>query len=180
MSLIALYGEEGQYHLKFTFVSASVIRSRKFKHSDIDVNEAGSEYPLCRECEQYLTLESRYQKEEYCWPSFILCMLSNEKCHRKYGYHLWSMIPKEFRFWWLNYLKEFIPHIYHDITIDFPYANFDDITIKMKNWIECIDSATLPNLAHICNESIMPRIMCSWGNSVFIHKTGTLPIDAVF
>ena len=180
MMLIALYGEDSPYHLKFSFVSASVIHNRKFKHRDIDVNEAGVEYPLCTECEQYLTLESGYHKQEFCWPSFILCMLSNEKCHRAYGNHLWTMIPREFRFWWLIYLKESIPQVYHDITIDYPYTNFDDITIKMKKWNECIDSATLPNLAHVCNESITPSIMCPWGDSVFIHKTGTLPIDVVF
>ena len=48
----------------------------------------------------------------------------------------------------------------------------------MKKWKDGINSAT--NLTNICNDLIMPSIMWPWGDSVFIHKTGTLPIDVIF
>lgn len=180
MLLIALYGEDSPYHLKFSLVPATAIGQRKFKHSDIDINDSDIEYPLCTECEQYLTLPEKYQTEQYCWPSFICMLLSNKECHNEYGNDVWRLIPREFRYWWMCHFKENIPSIYSEISIENPPTIFDDVTVKKKKWTNSIKDGTLTSLANVCNDLIIPTIMCPWGDSVFIHKTGSLPIDAVF
>ena len=180
VELIESFGDNDNdcpYRMKFSFINSTEIRNRKFKHPDIENNDRDVEYPLCFECEQYLTLEDKYQTEQYCWPSFICCFLSNPACHDVYGSNIWRLLAREFRMWWLSYCQSYFPDVYGYITLDDPEPVFDDLTIKIKKWNENIDSATLPNLASACNEMIMPTIMCPWGCSVFIHKIGSLPLD---
>ena len=116
MLLVALYGEESPYCMKFSFIPSTAIGQRKFTHPDIVTNDSDIEYPLCTECGEYLTRNEKYQTEEFCWPSFICKLLTNEKYHRIYGCDLWRMIPREFRFWWLLYLKEKFPHIFSEVS----------------------------------------------------------------
>jgi hypothetical protein len=38
----------------------------------------------------------------------------------------------------------------------------------------------LPELARVCNDLLVPKIMCLWGESVFLHKCGSISIDIIF
>ena len=64
--------------------------------------------------------------------------------------------------------------------IDEPTPIFDDLTPEINRWNNAISLSTLPSLAAICDDLIIPRIMCPWGESVFIHKFGSVPIDIIF
>jgi hypothetical protein len=56
---------------------------------------------------------------------------------------------------------------------------FQDITNDLANWQEKINTNELPDLAQICDELLIPSVLCPWGESVFPHKCGTLAIDIV-
>ena len=167
------------YHLSFSFVQSMGLGNRKFKHNDNELNDSTVTYPLCTECEQYLTRHDNYQNEQYCWPSFLCSLLSNERCHNVYGNYIWRLIPTEFRYWWVNYIRDAFPQVFHEATIEFPSPIFDNVSMWIKRWNEGLNTSTLPSLTSICNEMIIPTIMCPWGDSVFLHNTGTLPIDIV-
>ena len=57
---------------------------------------------------------------------------------------------------------------------------FDDLTKEITEWKLYTTNPTLPNLAMICNKSLLPKIMCPWGDSVFMNKFGSISIDIIF
>ena len=182
--LIQLYGQNSPYHIQFSSVSCSHIHRRKFKHPDVPSSSEENSNPihLCYQCKQYLMspTNSTFQSEEFCWPSFFYLLLTNKLTRKKYKSYLWRFIPRQFRFWWILHLKSVYPATYQDITIDKPSPIFNDLTSDIKHWNESIAMSTLPSLAKVCDDLIIPKIMCPWGESVFIHKFGTVPIDIIF
>ena len=102
--LIEKYGVDSHYVIAFSTVSSYELHRRKFKHVDIITNQNGIEYTLCSNCERYLTIEDDYNKEVYCWPSFLIHVLENESIHEQYGNLIWRYIPLQYRYWWLEYL----------------------------------------------------------------------------
>ena len=61
--LVDKYGIESPYFMIFKMVQSTVFYRRKFKHVDITANQDGFEYCLCKNCKNYLTLNSKYDKE---------------------------------------------------------------------------------------------------------------------
>ena len=66
------------------------------------------------------------------------------------------------------------------ITITFPSPILVDMTPQLKTWHDGILESTLPSLARICDDILLPTIMCPWGESVFLHKCGSIPLDTTF
>jgi predicted GIY-YIG superfamily endonuclease len=183
--LIESYGVDSHYAIEFVNVSSQRLGRRKFKHNDIRINHQVPpvNYQLCRQCEQHLTLESDYNNELYCWPSFLLKVLENTSIHTKYGNYIWRFIPLQFRYWWLKHLQDAFPFVYHNVTLTTPSAIFDDITHNIKTWNEHTkndNDTKLSDLANICNDFLLPKIMCPWGESVFLHKCGSISMDIIF
>jgi predicted GIY-YIG superfamily endonuclease len=179
-NLIEMYGHNSPYFIEFSMIESIQIRNRSFKHNDVVMNESNHSLTLCHQCGLYLTLESKYQDEQYCWPSFILSLLENKSIHRIYKKWIWRFIPSNWRYWWISHVKDQFGNVFTDVTIDDPPPIFDDITMNIKKWNAKINTGDLPNLAQGCNELLLPTIMCPWGESVFIHKTGSIPIDVLF
>jgi hypothetical protein len=181
--LIQAYGDTSDYVIEFVTVPSSQLHRRKFKHTDLIMNEVSVNYCLCKQCELYLTLDSDFNKEEYCWPSFFSKVLGNNLIHAKYGNYIWRFIPFPFRYWWLDHVQESFPLIFHDVTLTHPLPIFDDITHNIKKWnthTKNDKEMKLPDLAKVCNDLLVPKIMCPWGESVFLHKCGSISIDIIF
>ena len=177
--LIDTFGLESPYSIHFTTKQSSEIHNRKFKHRDIVTNDSELEYNLCIPCSHYLTLTTNYNKNNYCWPSFYIKLLENTTIHSKYKNKIWKFVPIQFRYWWLSYLHERYPHVYSNVSIKSPLPFFKEVSRKVNKWKESISSGELPRLAESCNEMLIPTILCPWGESVFIHKCGSLPIDII-
>ena len=181
--LIEKYGVDSHYVIAFSTVSSYELHRRKFKHVDIITNQNGIEYTLCSNCERYLTIEDDYNKEVYCWPSFLIHVLENESIHEQYGNLIWRYIPLQYRYWWLEYLQVTFPEVFHDVTLTCPTPALDDVTIKLEKWKKYahnLKETKLSDLGVICNELLFPTVMCPWGDSVFIHKCGSVSLDSIF
>ena len=70
--LIEHYGRNSVYCMSFHQCSNNTIRRKKFKHSDIRINNEEIIYTLCNECNEYLTTESNNNTESSCWPAFLI------------------------------------------------------------------------------------------------------------
>ena len=159
------------------------IHRPKFKHADITTNKDGIEHTLCSNCEQSLTIKDDYNKEVYCSPSFLICVLENESIHKQYVNLIWRYIPLQFRYWWMEYLQVRFPEVHHDVTLTYPTPVLDDVTIKLKKWKKYTHNfkeTKLSDLGFICNELLFPTIICPWNDSVFIHKCGSVSLDSTF
>ena len=179
-NLIELYGHCSSYSMSFSSVNSTCIRNRKFKHSDLITNDSNINYTLCNQCSEYLTLSENCDKEIFCWPGFLINLLENSSVHIKYGEKIWRFIPFQFRYWWLDYVRDRYPAIYSHVTLIQPKTIFDDVTPELKSWNNGIAKSTLPDLATICDDLLLPTIMCPWGDSVFLHKCGSVQLDAIF
>ena len=54
------------------------------------------------------------------WPAFIWKLLTNPDAMEMYGQNIWKLIPKMWRFWYVDSLKEGTAGLYEDISIDLP------------------------------------------------------------
>ena len=180
--LIEKYSIDSPYHIQFINQNSSNIGSRKFKHTSLlsSRNSNSLEYLLCNPCNQHLTNPTDYTTDAFCWPSFLLSLLENKSLHDHYGStYLWRFIPTEYRYWWIDYIKLNFPNDFIDISIEYPKPFFNDITMDIVDWEKGINSGELTELARICNDYILPTIMCPWGDSVFPHHFGSISIDII-
>ena len=177
--VITNYGEIYRLHLH-RVDSTTVIKRKKFKHISVDYNNSEI-ITLCHQCNQHLTEEesSISNKTEYMWPGFIWFFLTDRNIRSHYNCSiLWKFIPVQWRFWWLDEFLRVSTHI--NITVNDPMPFFVDKTHDINHWNELIQSLTLPNLAEACNRYLLPTILCPFGCSAFIHRSGDVSIDLIF
>ena len=153
---------------KFKFISAFTGRNRRM-------------YCLCAQCCNYLNDEndeSTYYANGWC--SFIWYILCNEDIHSQYGESIWKFIPSTWRSWWISSARRDFPHVYENITLEYPSAAFKDISTDINDWDDAIQSYNLARLAQAANDHLQPTIKCPWGYSGFIHTPGYLSIDVMY
>ena len=120
---------------------------------------------LCKECDNYLVSESdnKISKSSVnTWIAFICSVLLNPKVIKSYGVKVWQLIPKVWRYWWLEDIKKH-ETVYCDITIEHP-------SIENKERDTDTNSQLLPKLYHCCNKYIIPTILCPCGCSEFLFS----------
>ena len=61
--------------------------------------------------------------------------------------------------------------------MDNPSPIFEDVTMKIDEFNNKINTGKLPDLAEACNKYMIPLVMCPWGESVFLHKCQYIPYD---
>ena len=65
--LIQLYGEHSHYSVEFVTVSSS-----QLQNTNMILNQIKVEHSQYKQCNNFLTLESDYNKEACCWPSYFI------------------------------------------------------------------------------------------------------------
>ena len=85
--------------------------------------------------------------------------------------YIWKFIPSTWRLWWYDSI---------DLSLDIPKPFFHDTYFEIEEWNELISSQTLPNLKKACNKHLVPKILCPYGCSAFLHRFGTISIDLIF
>ena len=111
------------------------------------------------------------------WPSFIWNLLSDEKVREVYGIKVWKFIPKVWRQWWIDSIRIFVE--YTDANIDYPEPYFYDVTRDVCSFKDGIGSKKLGRLYDVCNQYLMPLVLCPWGESEYIHTCGHCYIDVI-
>ena len=120
---------------------------------------------LCEECNIYLTKEDG-AKYKYMWPSFLYYFLTNHEVQQKYGAQKWRFIPETFRLWW--------NHIGNG-----PNSYFKDVTNEKREFDTLSKDKSLVKVAAVCNKYLMPNILCPWGCSEYMHRSGFISLDLV-
>jgi hypothetical protein len=162
------------------------IRSSCFSDEVIDLCEQCSNYLVKVEVDENIDLDTRKKNEKIAksqintWPAFIWSLLNNRNILRNYGAQIWCFIPVQWRYWWIDSLKENVNIVYDNITITSPKSIFIDRSNAIKEWDDDISSFMLSRLASSCNKHILPNILCPWGCTEFNHRCGYIGMDLIF
>jgi len=169
------------YEIQFSQISINdICKRRRFKfisHSNHNTTDEDSAvdytYTLCKQCSVHLTAEIKIANEtKNLWPGFIWYLLTNKDILDEYNIEfLWKFIPTSWRLWWSDTLG---------LRVDSPKPFFRDISVDINDWNNLISSETLPNLRDACNKHLIPTVLCPYGCSAFIHRTGSISIDLIF
>ena len=152
------------------------VRERKFfKFIDTsNVNDTSKNFILCICCTNHLTFDRNEgcNENKNIWPGFIWYFLNDERLVEEYGKeHLWKFIPVEWRKWWFESMN---------LSLESSTSYFCDIYTDIQDWNSLISSHTLPNLRDACNQYLLPKVLCPYGCSCFMHKCGSISIDLIF
>ena len=81
------------------------------------------------------------------------------------------MLPLKWREWWFNEIVlQFLAYCW-SISITYPQSITTDITKDLETCNEGIKYQKLSSIADVCNQFILPNILCPWGCwSLFIKS----------
>ena len=133
---------------------------------------------LCQQCGEYLTSERSRNKADIVWPAMIWKWLSTEIAIVQHGSDLWSLIPRDWRPWWLDSVQQLHPK-YRRVTLENPPCSFVDVTLKKEEFATAIAAQQAGTLAAACNEHLHATVWCPWGESEYLHHCGFLPLDLI-
>ena len=95
-----------------------------------------------------------------------------------------SVVPAKLFFptwreWWFDdIVLQF--SVYHNIIlITEPQPIFMDRTKDLETWNVWIKYQKLISIADICDQFLLPNVICPWGFSEFINKVGYVNLDTV-
>ena len=149
-----------------------VNRKRKFRFFN-NRNTRQHYLHFCDECFHYFTEGSETSKYKFMWPSFIWSMLTNEKLRQSYGTKIWQLLPNTLREWWFYSIVEDPFFIENEITLLEPSSIFKDNTQDTNEFNLNIKSHKLGDITSTINKHLIPKVLCPWGYSEYIHKCGS-------
>ena len=167
------FRERSKYNLKM---------KKKFRFAPRERGDDEHFY-LCQECDSFLVTEDdgdTAKSAKFTWPSFIISTLMNENVISVYGNRAWQLVPTYWRHWWVETLPLATLNGYNDITIDYPPSIITDRTCELNDWKNKNDSNMLFEIAQACNRHMMPTVLCPWGCTEFIFRSGYLSIDLIY
>ena len=152
-----------------------VYSTRKFKFVQSTNDESNTvDFVFCRECHNHLTTyptrRKKFQSYNYpknTWPGFIWSMLSDEMLIRKYQCRIWQLIPRPWRYWWIDDAN---PLFNDRITLDSPTPIISDRTCETNEFDSDIKSLQLGRLRDTTTKHLMPCVLCPWGCTEFYHE----------
>jgi hypothetical protein len=172
------------YQLNLHTVNSGVIIGRRaFSFLSGTRSDHSIDYSLCQQCTIHLTNDDKdiANKPDAIWPAFYWSILRSNEIHKYYDSNfIWRIIPLVWRKWWYDEIKLQFPSYYDNgITLLKPDAIFIDRTADLKLWNEAMQCQQLSSIAKVCNQLLLPTVLCPWGCSEFIHSTGYLDVDTV-
>jgi hypothetical protein len=193
-----LINKYGSFFYKMRFVQTTrdmIVQRRSFRNVQHSRSSNDEVIDLCEQCSNYLIRiatndddepnrikenEKNAKSQKNIWPAFIWSLLNNRNIHQKYGAQIWCFIPSQWRYWWIDSLKDNVYRVFDNITLTSPKSIFIDRSNAIKEWDADIASYMLSRLASTCNKHILPNILCPWGCTEFNHCCGTIGIDLIF
>ena len=172
-----------KYNLVFERHPRNTMRRKKLRFAKGSRNDT-TNVTLCLECSKYLEVTgdiiNHTDVNKFAWPSFIWNLLSNTEVRHVYGERLWRFIPRIWRYWWLGSVKTLFPDTYQNVDLDLPEIYFVDRTIDYDEMKNDILSQELPRIASTLNKFLIPDVLCPWGESEYLLKTGFVGIDVIY
>ena len=90
-----------------------------------------------------------------------------------------EIVPLGWRGWWFDDIVLQFPAYYNSIFITDSQSIFMDRTKDLETWNEGIKSQKLSSIDDVCNQFLLPNVLCLWECSGFIHKFGYVDLDTV-
>ena len=165
-----------------TVSSALIISRRPFAFIRGSRSSDTIDYLLCNQCEVHLSYEDtdKANGPQFIWPAFYWSIMHCKDIHNHYSYEfIWKIVPLGWREWWFDKIVLQFMAYYNSISITEPQSIFMDITKGLETWNEGIKSQKLSYIADVCNQFLLPNVLCPWGCSEFIHKVGYVDLDTV-
>ena len=130
------------YNLNLVNRSSACLKRRKFKHVRCPSNPI--RLFLCLQCDRYLLSDeiNTSCNMEWAWPSYVWYILSNKDVQLKYQSQIWKYIPRAWRPWWTESVKDSFIQIYQSIDSDNPSPFFEDKTLEIRDWEHGISKAS--------------------------------------
>ena len=171
------------YLLDLSPIQSSHIKThRQYGKLDRTRSQDSIQYTVCIQCKTLLTSIDTEEATQYknIWPSFLWEVLSSDETIKAYGASfIWKFIPFEWREWWYHELMRQFPFYYRNIMLDNPKPIFLDRTKDFKSWNDAIESQKLSRIADVCNQFLIPTVLCPWGCSDFLHHAGSINLNLI-
>ena len=97
---------------------------------------------------------------------------------RLHGEKLWSVVPREWRKWWLRSVTDCIP-ILSGVTLLNPAPVFVDVSNRRRTLIDGIKSMDARKMRDVCNKHLHAVVRCPFGCGEYFHKCGCVSLDSV-
>ena len=135
------------------------------------------EVKLCTQCSFLFTNTTVVRKKagwDMIWPSYIWKLLIFEEpdvpgCHR-----LIRAIPHQWLKYWYKSLKalgRWPPENSEVVTLD--------VTVEKREFMKITKDLKLGELKNGCDRLLMPKILCPWGCTSYLHHKGSVSFDAI-
>jgi hypothetical protein len=96
------------------------------------------------------------------------------------GEKMWSFVPKQWRYFWMQELKNEFPLVYASISITHPRPHFREMSYEVNDFNGILKRGLLGEIKHGCNQYLNAVVLCPWGCCEFPHKAGNIQLDVVF
>jgi hypothetical protein len=146
-----------------TRVGWSCVRSDDLQGLDLII--------LCSECASFL-VHGEPQSKRNVWPAFVWKMLTNVHLFAEHRLNLWSLVPDQWRPWWIWAMMEMtgLMGSYRCVTLTMPHSKFRDVMFGRNVMKDCIRELQLADLVKTMNRYLLPTIQCPWGCTEYYHK----------
>jgi hypothetical protein len=173
-----------EYSVDLTSARISTLKKRKYssiRHQDYSCDNDA--VLLCLQCSEYLTKQQPKSKNEQwqiLWPSFMWHFLTNKsQAADVLGEKMWSFVPKQWRYFWMQELKNEFPLVYASISITHPRPHFREMSYEVNDFNGILKRGLLGEIKHGCNQYLNAVVLCPWGCCEFPHKAGNIQLDVV-
>ena len=127
---------------------------------------------LCIYCRQYLDKEStlkEYRVGAKMWPSYLRKLLEDTKSNTKR--RIWQLLPRIVQDQYRHNVSDELKENYVSCSVD--------ITLSSKILQHELESSDICNIRKGLNR-LNPEVLCPYGCSTYLHKTGYIDLEAVF
>ena len=87
------------------------------------------------------------------------------------------MFPLEWCEWWFDEIVLQFPTYYNSMSITEPQSIFMDRNKELEKWNEGIKSQKLISIDNVCNQFLLPNVLCPWEYSDFIQNVRYVDLD---
>ena len=180
----SIVGSTQDYQLNLCTVNSNSVIGRRSYVFIQSTRQADNpiEYELCRQCFTHLTDDDTKIANEpsAIWPAFYWYILSSNCVHDSYSAsYIWKFVPFGWRQWWFEEIRLQYPTYYQHISLFQPESIIVDRTEDMKQWKNAIELKNISGISKVCNELLIPNILCPWGCSEFLHHCGYIDIEII-
>lgn len=135
-------------------------------------DSVNGKFYLCIYCRQYLDKEStlkEYRVGGKMWPSYIRKLLEDTNTNTKH--RIWQLLPEIVQAQYRYNVSDELKENYTSCSVD--------ITLSSHSLEQELQSNDISNIRMGLNR-LNPQVLCPYGCSTYLHKTGCIDLEAVF